>query len=79
MTVKMVFIDKYVHMTPISEDGHWFLFSLEPCLQICNYELTHPSVKEKHSPLKHQSTSLYESQKNLIQLYENMTKHNYTK
>jgi hypothetical protein len=61
-TVKMVFIDKYVHMTPITEAGHQFLFSLEPCLQICNYELTHPSVKEKYSPLKHQETCLYESQ-----------------
>ena len=61
--VKMFFIDKYIHMTPITETGHWFLSSLELCLQICNYELTHPSVKEKYSPLKHQATCLYESQK----------------
>ena len=62
-TVKMIFIDKYVHMTPITETGPWFLFSLEPCLQICNYELTHPSVKEKYSPLKHQATCLHKSKK----------------
>jgi len=59
----MDFIDKYVHMTSITETDYWFSFSLESCPQICDYELTHPSVKEKYSPVKYQATCLYESQK----------------
>jgi hypothetical protein len=67
--VKALFIDKYVHITPIfeisniSQVGPRFLFGLEPYLQICNYESTHASVKLEYSPLNHKATCLCESQK----------------